>query len=173
MNTACLLTVMAFGLAASAVSAQTPGPNDAQIAAIVVAANEVDIEAGKLAQSKASNKEVKKFAQQMVNDHTAVNKAAGDLVRKLKVKPEQNPTSAGLRKAGDSTLQRLKALKGAAFDKAYIDNEVTYHQTVLDALDKTLIPSAANDQLKALLEKVRPAFAAHLEHAKQLAARKK
>ena len=65
-------------------------------------------------------------------------------------------------------LKRLKALKGADFDRAYVDNEVTYHQTVLDALDKTLIPSANNDELKALLVKVRPAFVAHLDHAKHL-----
>ena len=106
----------------------------------------------------------------MVPDPPPLKKAAGDLVRKLKVKPEPNPTSTGLKKAGDNTLKRLKGLKGAAFDKAYIDNEVTYHQTVLDAIDKTLIPSASNDELKALLVKVRPAFVAHLEHAKQLQA---
>ena len=170
MNKAGLLTAMAFAFAASAVSAQTAGPNDAQIAAIVITANEVDIEAGKLAESRGGSKAVKQFGHQMVTDHTAVNKAAADLVRKLKVKPEQNATSMGLRKAGDNTLNRLKGLKGAAFDKAYIDNEVTYHQTVLDALDKTLIPSAGKDELKALLVRVRPAFAAHLEHAKQLQA---
>jgi putative membrane protein len=62
----------------------------------------------------------------------------------------------------------LKTLKGAAFDKAYIDHEVAYHQQVLDALDKTLIPNAQNAELKALLVKVRPAFVAHLDHAKQL-----
>jgi putative membrane protein len=62
----------------------------------------------------------------------------------------------------------LKTLKGAAFDKAYVDHEVAYHQQVIDALDKTLIPGATNDELKALLIKVRPAFVAHLEHAKRL-----
>ena len=51
---------------------------------------------------------------------------------------------------------------------AYVDNEVTYHQAVLDAMDKTLIPSAKNEELKALLVKVRPAFVAHLEHAKHI-----
>jgi putative membrane protein len=62
----------------------------------------------------------------------------------------------------------LKQLKGAAFDKAYVDHEVAYHQQVLDAVDKALIPNAKNEQLKALLVKVRPAFVAHLEHAKHL-----
>jgi putative membrane protein len=154
----------------SGAQAQSAAPNDAQIAAIVVTANQVDIDAGKLAQSTSGNSEVKAFAQRMVTDHTGVNKAATELVTRLKVKPEQNPTSSSLKSAGDDTLKRLKALKGAAFDKAYVDNEVTYHRTVLDAVDKTLIPSAKNEELKALLVKVRPAFVAHLEHAKHLQA---
>jgi putative membrane protein len=64
----------------------------------------------------------------------------------------------------------LKTLSGAAFDKAYIDHEVAYHEAVLNALDKTLIPSAKNAELKALLVKVRPAFVAHLDMAKQIQA---
>jgi putative membrane protein len=108
------------------------------------------------------------FAKQMVTDHTAVNKSATDLVQKLKVTPEDNPTSQSLAKGGAENVARLKTLRGAAFDKAYINHEVTYHQNVLDALDKTLIPNAQNAELKALLEKVRPAFVAHLNHAKMI-----
>jgi putative membrane protein len=148
--------------------AQSAGPNDAQIAAIVVTANQVDIDAGKLAQSKASKNDVKAFGKQMVTDHAGVNKAATDLVTKLKVKPEDNPTAQSLKKGGQENLANLKTLKGAAFDKAYVEHEVVYHQQVIDALDKTLIPSASNAELKALLVKVRPAFVAHLDHAKQL-----
>lgn len=143
-------------------------PNDAQIASIVVTANQVDIDAGKLAKSKASAKDVKAFAQQMITDHTGVNKSASALVKKLKVKPEDNPTSASLKADGKKKLGKLKGLRGAEFDSAYIDNEVTYHQAVIDAMDKTLIPNAKNEELKSLLVKVRPAFVAHLEHAKQI-----
>ena len=156
--------------AAFAASAQSGGPNDAQIAAIVVTANQVDIDAGKLAQSKSANKEVKAFGKQMVTDHTGVNKSATDLVTKLKVKPEDNPTAQSLKKGGQDNVANLKTLKGAAFDKAYVDHEVVYHQQVIDAMDKTLIPSAQNAELKALLVKVRPAFVAHLDHAKMLQA---
>jgi len=163
-----LFVIGAFVFSASTLFAQSGGPSDAQIAAIVVAANQVDINAGKLAESKSASKEVKDFAQRMVTDHTGVNKSATELVTKLKVKPEENPTSTSLKKGGEDTRKRLQGLKGAEFDKAYIDNEVTYHQTVLDAVDKTLIPNAKNEELKALLVKVRPAFVAHLEHAKQI-----
>ena len=142
--------------------------NDAQIASIVVTANQVDIDAGKLAAARATNPEVKKFARLMITDHTGVNKSATALVTKLKVKPEDNPTSQSLKDGGIKNVDNLKTLKGAAFDKAYIDHEVAYHQQVLDAVDKTLIPGAKNEELKALLVKVGPAFVAHLEHAKQL-----
>jgi putative membrane protein len=104
----------------------------------------------------------------MVTDHTGVNKAATDLAGKLKVTPQDNPTSQSLKSGGDKNIAHLKTLKGTAFDKAYIDHEVAYHQQVIDALDNTLIPGATNAELKALLIKVRPAFVAHLEHAKLL-----
>jgi putative membrane protein len=144
--------------------------NDAQIASIVVTANQVDIDAGKLATTKAHDPEVKKFAQLMVTDHTGVNKSAVELATKLKVTPEDNPTSKSLKSGGQENVTKLRTLKGADFDKAYIDHEVAYHQQVLDAVDKTLIPGAKNAELKELLVKVRPAFVAHLEHAKQLQA---
>jgi putative membrane protein len=144
------------------------GVNDAQIAAIVVTANQVDIDAGKLAESMGSSAEVKTFGKDMVRDHTGVNKSAVDLVTKLKVTPEDNPTAMSLKKGGMDNVDSLKTMKGKAFDRAYIDHEVAYHEQVLEAMDKTLIPAAKNDELKALLVKVRPAFASHLAHAKML-----
>jgi putative membrane protein len=161
-----VITIGAICLCAAAVSAQTV--NDAQIASIVVTANQVDIDAGKLAAATTANAEVKKFAQLMVTDHTGVNKQAVDLATKLKVTPQDNDTSKSLKAGGEKNVANLKTLKGAAFDKAYVDQEVTYHQAVIDALDKTLVPNASNPELKALLVKVRPAFVAHLEHAKHL-----
>jgi putative membrane protein len=169
MKHAPVVIAVSLFLAATSVMAQTP--NDAQIASIVVTANQVDIDAGKLAESKASNKEVKDFGKLMVTDHTGVNKQAVDLVTKLNVTPQDNPTSQSLKAGGEKNVANLQKLSGAAFDKAYIDHEVAYHQQVLDAVDKTLIPSAQNAELKALLVKVRPAFVAHLEHAKRLQAK--
>ena len=157
-----------LGFAFMAAAAQAAGPTDPQIAAIVVTANQVDIDAGKLALSKAKSSDVKAFAQLMITDHSAVNKSAGELVAKLHVTPEPNPTSQSLQKGGDDNVAALKKLAGGAFDKAYVDHEVVYHQAVLDAVDGTLIPSAQNAELKALLVKVRPAFVAHLDHAKHL-----
>ena len=160
-------TASLFLLAASAFA---QAPSDAQIADIVVTANQVDIDAGKLAESKASNAEVKAFGKQMVTDHSGVNKQAVALVTKLKVTPEDNATSKALKAGGAENVKNLQKLSGSAFDRAYVDHEVEYHQQVLDAVDKTLIPSAQNAELKSLLVAVRPAFVAHLEHAKSLQA---
>jgi putative membrane protein len=157
----------ALALAAGGAFAQA-GPTDAQIAHIVVTANQVDIDAGHVAEHKGSTKEVRDFGKQMVTDHRGVNQQATDLVTKLKVKPEDNPTSQSLKKGGEENVAHLKTLKGKDFDKAYIDHEVAYHEQVLDAIDKTLIPNAKNAELKALIVKVRPAFVAHLDHAKMI-----
>jgi putative membrane protein len=164
-----LPTVLAVALVP--LFAQAAGPNDAQIAAIVVTANQVDIDAGKWAESHASSAEVKDFARRMVTDHTAVNKSATDLAGRLHLTPEDNATAQSLKKGGDDNVANLKTLSGAAFDRAYVDHEVAYHEAVLNALDTTLVPSATNADLKALMIKVRPAFVAHLDHAKMLQAR--
>ena len=157
-----------FGSMLLASGASAQAVNDAQIAAIVVTANQVDIDAGKLAASMGSSSEVKKFGKDMVKDHTGVNKSAVDLVTKLKVTPEDNPTAMSLKKGGMDNVDSLKTMTGKAFDKAYIDHEVAYHEQVIEAMDKVLIPGAKNEELKALLVKVRPAFVGHLAHAKHL-----
>ena len=169
MNLTSLAVFVAASSFVAVAGAQSKGPSDPQIAGIVVAANQIDIDAGKAAKSRSKNKEVQEFAQLMITDHTAVNKQASALVKKLKVTPEESDTSRALKSAAKETAAKHKALKGAAFDKAYADNEVAYHQQVLDAIDKVLIPNAKNAELKGLLEKVRPAIAAHLEHAKMMA----
>lgn len=165
---AILVACLTWAVAGAA--APSGGPTDPQIAAIVVVANQVDIDAGTLAKSKAQSTAVKEFAQRMITDHTGVNKSATELVQKLHVTPVPNATSESLQKGGDENLAALKKLSGAAFDKAYVDHEVTYHEAVLSAVDQTLIPNAQNAELKALLVKVRPAFVAHLEHARHLQA---
>ena len=162
----CSIIVAAFLLLPFSASGQSI--TDAEIAAIVVTANQVDIDAGRLAVARSSDDKVKAFAQLMITDHSGVNKAATALVTRLKVTPQPNSTSKALQAGGDKNLAHLKTLKGAAFDRAYINHEYAYHQQVIDALDKTLIPGATNAELKALLIKVRPAFVAHRDHAKSL-----
>lgn len=144
--------------------------NDAQIAHIAYTAGEIDIAAAKQALAKSKNKEVRAFADNMVKDHTAVNKKALALVKKLKVKPQDNPTSQALTKQAKAKRAELAKLKGAAFDKAYVDNEVAFHKTVDNALETQLIPSASNAELKSLLETGLKIFQGHEQHAEHVAA---
>ena len=143
-------------------------PNDAQIAQIVLTADSVDVDYGNLAVKKTNNAEVKAFAETMIRDHTAVNNKAGVLAKKLGMTPEASDMSKSLKSDGDKEMAKLKALHGAEFDKAYIDNEVAYHESVIGALNTVLLPNAKNAELKALLESGKPIFESHLEHAKSL-----
>ena len=167
-SSAVLAQTAAAPVAAPTAAPAAAGPTDPQIAAIVVAANSVDVEAGKLAKSRSKNKAVKAFAETMIRDHEGVNKQAKALVTKLKVKPEENATSKSLTEGGKENLAALKKLKGAEFDKAYVAHEVTYHEQVIAAVTTVLMPNVKNEELKALLEKSAPVFTAHLEHAKKL-----
>lgn len=145
-------------------------PTDPQIAHIAYSAGVIDVEAAKLALSKTTNADVKAFAESMQKDHEAVNDMALALVKKLNVTPEDNATSQALAKAAEEKRAELGKLDGAAFDKAYVDNEVAYHQQVNGALETLLIPSAQNVELKSLLETGLKLFQGHQQHAEHVAA---
>ncbi|RWA61653.1 DUF4142 domain-containing protein [Mesorhizobium sp.] len=144
-------------------------PTDPQIAHIAYTAGTLDIEAAKLAIKTSKTKEVVDFAKDMERDHEAVNSQALALVKKLKVTPEDNATSQALTKAAKEERAKLAKLKGAAFDKAYIENEVAYHKQVNGALETLLIPSASNAELKSLLETGLKIFQGHEQHAEHVA----
>lgn len=145
------------------------GPTDPQIAHIAYTAGDLDVKAAELALEKSKSKAVRAFASDMVRDHKAVNDKALALVKKLNVTPEDNDTSKGLVKDADAKRAELAKLSDAAFDKAYVENEVAYHKLVNGALETTLIPSSDNAELKSLLETGLKIFQGHLQHAEHLA----
>jgi putative membrane protein len=159
----CLLT-------GAASAQQQQKLTDPQIAHIAYTAGVIDIAAAKQALKKSKNKEVRAFAEDMVRDHSAVNKQALALVKKLKVKPQDNPTSRALVKQAKAKRAQLAKLKGAAFDKAYVANEVAFHKTVDNALETQLIPSSSNAELKSLLQTGLKIFQGHEQHAEHVAA---
>jgi putative membrane protein len=161
--------IVALGLAGGVVLARSTGPTDAQIAHIAYTAGAIDIDAAKQALQMSKNKDVRAFAEQMIKDHEAVNKQALALCKKLSVTPEDNDTSKALAAAAMAKRDELAKLSGAAFDKAYIDNEVAYHKTVNGAVSGTLIPSAQNAELKALLQTGLKIFEGHQQHAEMTA----
>ncbi|MCF2515839.1 DUF4142 domain-containing protein [Sphingomonas sp. G124] len=159
-------------LAASAMGAQAiagDGPSDAEIAHIAYTAGQIDIDAAKQALAKSTDADVRSFAEMMARDHKAVNDKALALVTKLGVTPADNGTSQALSRQAAATHDRLNRLDGHAFDRAYLQNEVAYHQTVNGALKTALIPSADNAELKTLLETGLELFGEHQVHAEQLA----
>ena len=172
MTRISLLIVAASALAISAPAAAA-GPTDPQIAHIAYTAGNIDIAAAKQALKTSHNATVRDFAQEMLRDHKAVNDKALALVKKLHVTPEANPTSASLTKAAQAESAKLSKLKGAAFDREYMNNEVAYHKTVNGALASTLIPSAHNAELKSLLETGLKLFEEHQAHAEHVAAKLK
>lgn len=163
-----------LALVLAAMQAQNPAPaaapnlSDPEVAHVAVTANAVDIELAKFALTRTRAAAVRQFAQTMINDHAAVNGQAAALAGKLGVTPADNAVSQSLQTGATEARKRLEPLQGAAFDRAYMDREVGYHQAVLDAIDKLLVPTTENAELKKLLVDVRPAIAAHLEHAKHL-----
>ena len=163
--------IAAVSLALSgAALAQSAKLTDPQIAHIAYTAGNIDIAAAKQALSKSTNKDVKAFAEDMVRDHEAVNKQALELVKKLNVTPQDNDTSKTLSKNAADKLNELGKLNGAAFDKAYVANEVAYHKAVDNALETQLIPSASNGELKSLLQTGLKIFQGHQQHAEHVAA---
>ena len=165
-----LLIAAAFVAFSVPALAADPALNDAQIAHIAYTAGALDIAAAEQALEKAADPQVKAFAETMLRDHRAVNEQALALVERLGVTPEDNATSKALSSAAAETHTRLAALEGAAFDDAYVANEVAFHATVNDALRGTLIPAASNAELRALLESGHALFSQHQQHAEHLAA---
>jgi putative membrane protein len=164
------LLLPALALSALAYQAPYPRPaalDDPTIVAIFDAANTYDIEAGELALHKSHSKAVRDLARQFVNDHIAVRQQGRDLAKKLSVTPTP-PKDFALAQEHAKAMKELRSKSGTDFDKAYAAHEVAFHQAVLDALSRTLIPAIQNAELKAFVEKIGPAFQGHLEAAKQL-----
>jgi putative membrane protein len=164
-----LTTLFAFALALAPLDAAlAQSLTDPQIAHVAYTAGTIDIAAAELALKVSKTKSVRDFAEEMLRDHKAVNEKALALVKKLNVTPQDNETSQGLTKAAEAKRKELGALQGAAFDKAYAQNEVAYHQLVNSALEKTLIPASSNAELKALLSTGLKLFQGHQQHAEHM-----
>lgn len=165
---ASLFALTAF-LSAGAIAQDAPKLTDPEIAHIAVTANQIDVDYAAIAKQNSTNKDILQFAASMAADHTSVIKQAVALATKLGVTPKDNAVSQQLLADAAKTSKMLKSLKGAAFDKAYIDNEVAYHKAVIAAVNTLLIPQAQNPELKNLLVTVAPVLDSHLAHAEMVA----
>jgi putative membrane protein len=142
--------------------------SDPEIASVAVTANQIDIDAAKLAKEKSKDQEILKFAETMINDHQAVIDQAVALVKKLNVTPKDNAVSQKMSADAAKTKKMLQSKSDKDFNRAYIDNEVAYHKVVIEAVQNVLIPHAQNAELKQLLQNIMPALKTHLEHAEMI-----
>lgn len=162
------LIVSATLVSAPAFSQNNPKLSDPEVASVAVVANQIDVSYADIAKKKSKDKEVLKFAETMISDHNAVLTQAGALVKKLNVTPKDNAVTQSLLVDAEKTKKILNAKSEKEFDKAYVDNEVSYHKAVISAVETLLIPETENAELKTLLQNVVPALKTHLEHAEML-----
>jgi len=164
------LIILAVGLMTPIFSAfaEMRDIHDAHIADVVITASSFAIEAGKLAEFKSFNEEIKSYAQRMAGDHAEVTRSATELATRLEVTPRDNPISQSLKADGETNLAALQALRDEEFDKTYIDQIVTFYQNMLDTIDNRLMPSASNEELKTLLYNLFSPFSLHLDDAQQI-----
>jgi len=143
-------------------------PTDPQIVGIVQTANRIDIDQARLALRKSTNPQVKEFANQMISDHTNLEKSVTDLANKLGAKEQTSDTAKQLKQQAAEESKKLNGLKGSDFDREYVSHEIAFHQAVIDAATNTLIPNAKNAELKSALQNAAPVLQGHLQHAQQL-----
>jgi putative membrane protein len=162
-----LLLVAAVELSARARTANEAPLDDPTIVAIFDAANTADIETGLLAAQRGQSKEVREFGAMLAHDHQQVRQLGRDLAVKLRVTPTPPKDDEGT-KAHAQAMATLRARSGADFDRAFLQHEVAFHKSVIDAVRSTLLPAVQNEELKALVVKVVPAFEAHMLAAQNL-----
>lgn len=142
--------------------------SDAEIAAILDAANSAEIEAAKLAQTRGTNSEVKSFAQSMVDAHSKNDSQGDALISRLKIKPSETATSRNLKSQASLKMKELNSKTGADFDRAYLDSQVTMHQQVATDLQSRLIPAAKNPEFRTFLQDTLTHVQSHLSDAEKL-----
>jgi putative membrane protein len=164
---AVVFTLRVVSAAPAPASTPVRALDDATIVAIFDAANASDIETGELGAKMGSTKAVRDFGAMLARDHKQVRQQGRDLAKKLNVAPTPRKDDESM-KAHAAVMKKLMSLEGAVFDKAFLQNEVGYHDAVIAAVTNTLLPAIQNVELKNLVVTVAPAFAAHRDAAKNM-----
>jgi len=128
-------------------------------------ANLAEVDAGKLAQKKASSDDVKKFAQHMVEDHGKMLEEQRAMAKSKGVSFPRAP-----KKDQQSALKKLEGASGEKFDRAYMEQMVKDHEKALK-LAQDAAGKAKDAELKQAAEKATPEVQKHLDMAKEIAAK--
>ena len=148
--------------------AKAQSVDDAQIAETMKTANEAEVKAAKVAKSKASDSQVRDFANMMITEHEQNMKDAKNIEKKQKISPRSNDMAKDMKKDAGEKMSDLKKNKGTAFDKAYIAQQIEMHQDLLNKLDQSFIPATHNEDFKAYLTTTRGHVAEHLAKAQEI-----
>lgn len=142
--------------------------DDLEMAHVAVVASQIDIAYAKLALAQSTDGAVRDFAKTMIRDHEAVNAQVADLAKRLMVTAKDNAMSQGLLKAAEEQQAKLRKLHGAAFDQAYLKNELAYHRTVNGVVADQFIPNIQNPDVRKAFEGALVIFRGHEKHVEQL-----
>ena len=158
------------GASQAVVAAPAIRVSEANIVAIILAANATDLSYARLVPSRARSAEVKAFATRMTTDHTLLNTRVNDIALRNRINAEDNAISLDFRDHSAARRDVLRELEGARFDSTYVANEIQYHQELLAAIDAVLVPNARNAELREFVMNLKPPVSAHLAHAEQVRA---
>jgi putative membrane protein len=156
--------------AVSAFAASPADLNDLEIAHVAYTADVIDIRYAHLALAKSKNPAIHKFAKTMIRDHSAVNKKALALLKKLGASAKDNFLSQKLNRKADQLIQEMSQLSGDEFDRRYAENEFGYHKVVNGLVEGTFIPNIENPEVKALFKEALAIFKVHQKHAEKMVA---
>ena len=140
--------------------------SEAEMAKILLVANDAEIDAAKLAKKKTDNPAIKTFSEHMISAHKENNKNAKDVAKDANIKPVKNEMAKSLEDDADMKLAELKKLKGPSFDSAYLNQQIAMHETLLKTIDEKFIPAAKSPEWKSFLEKTRVHVSSHIDEAK-------
>jgi putative membrane protein len=152
---------------APAAAANNAAMTDAGIFAMLAAANQGEISAGKMAETKATNASVKAFARDMVAAHTKMLNDGNARAKRQNITPDSAAADSIMQMNQSTAATLTSAAKGAAFDSAYVNAQVAGHQYVLD-LVKRAEGQAQNADLKSALTAAEPQVQSHLDRIKDI-----
>ncbi len=138
--------------------------DDPRILAFTSAANQAEVEQGRLARERAKDPRVRDFAAMMVSHHTE----ALQNQQKLKISPEPGADVLNMQREGKQRLDTLRDKKGAEFDREYMELQVEEHRRLLDKINRELMPAAKDKTVVSYLEEIRPRVESHLAQAQRL-----
>jgi len=141
---------------------------DLEMAHVAVTASNIDIAYAHLALALSENDVIRGFAARMISDHTAVNGKVAELAKRLGVQAQGNAMSRKLLDDARRIRDELSRLRGDAFDRFYIDNELRYHETVNGVVANAFIPNIENAEVRKAFETALEVFRGHEAHARQL-----